>query len=254
MNPTAGPARGEPAGVGRFEARYTDGTYRETVPNWHLSDAPWKAAAVSRMIERHGLRPRRVVDVGCGAGGILRELRSRLPAEVELEGYDISPDAIALCREHGGERLRYVQADFTADGAAHADLALVLDVFEHVPDYLGFLAALRGKADWFIFHVPIDLSMQGLRHDSAWPLAMRSRYGHLHYFTKQTALATLADVGYEIVDCFYTDDQKTWNPGDLSLKARVLFEVRRALSRRKPDLAAQLFEGFSVLILARRGS
>lgn len=251
MKPLVAPAA---AGTQRLTARYTDGTYRESVPDWHLGDAAWKAAAVFRMIDSHGLRPGRVVDVGCGAGAILRELRARLPAEVELEGYDISADAIALCHERGSERLRFIEADFSAMNAARADLALVLDVFEHVPDYLGFLAALLNRADWFIFHVPLDISMQALRHDSAWLLAARSRYGHLHYFTKHTALATLGDLGYQIADCFYTDDQQTWNPKELSLKYRLLFEFRRALARRSPDLAAQLFEGFSALILARARS
>jgi SAM-dependent methyltransferase len=253
MSEVVARALAEADGVSRFERRYTDGAYREAVPGWHLGDALWKAVEVSRMIERHDLRPRRVVDVGCGAGGILRELRVRLPADVALEGYDISADAIALCREHGAKGVRYVHANFMEADVARADLALVLDVFEHVPDYLTFLADLRGKADWFIFHVPIDLSVQGLRRGSSYPLEMRRQYGHLHYFTKQTAFATLTDLGFDIVDWFYTDDQKTWNPRKLSLKSRVVFETRRALSRLNSDLAAELFVGFSALILARAG-
>jgi SAM-dependent methyltransferase len=240
-------------GVSLFERRYTGGAYREAVPGWHLGDVVWKAAAVNRMIERHDLQPRRIVDVGCGAGGILRELRSRLPVNVELEGYDVAADAIALCRGHGGDGVRYVHANFIEGNAARADLALVLDVFEHVADYLSFLSELRNRADWFIFHIPIDLSVQGLCRGSAYPLEMRRQYGHLHYFTKQTAFATLTDLGYEIVDCFYTDDQKTWDPRKLSLKSRIIFELRRALAERKPDLAAELFVGFSALILVRSG-
>lgn len=253
MSEAAALAGTRSAGVSRLEQRYSDGTYREAVPGWHLGDALWKAPAVVRMLERHDLRPTRVVDVGCGAGGILRELRERLPADVELEGYDVSADAIALCREHSGKQVRYVHANFADGDAAHADLALVLDVFEHVPDYLGFLSQLRDRANWFIFHVPIDLSVQGLLRGTSYPLEMRHQYGHLHYFTQRTAFATLTDLGYDVVDYFYTDDQKAWNPKHLSLKSRVVFELRRALSDRKPDLAAQLFVGFSALILARPG-
>ncbi len=249
---SAGAAADRRAGsASLLEEQYGDGRYLAKVPGWHASDAPWKAALVRQMLEKHGLRPRSIADVGCGAGAVLRILDASLPAHVELTGYDVSPDAIALCGPHAGGRLRYRQADFVREPGVRADLVLLLDVFEHVPDYLGFLERLRERAEWFLFHVPLDLSVQALRRDSAWLLEQRRRYGHLHYFSRATALATLRELGYAVEDWQYTDDQQTWDPAGLSWKGRALYELRRRLARRAPDLAAQLFEGFSALILAR---
>lgn len=39
------------------------------------------------------------------------------------------------------------------------DLVLVLDVFEHVDDYLGFLRGLSRIARNIIFHIPLDISV-----------------------------------------------------------------------------------------------
>ena len=46
------------------------------------------------------------------------------------------------------------------------DLLLMLDVFEHVEDYIGLLRAVRSKAKQKLFHIPLDLSVQSvLRRD-----------------------------------------------------------------------------------------
>ena len=79
---------------------------------------------------------------------------------------------------------------------------MAIDVFEHVEDYFGFLRKLREKAEYKIFHIPLDLSVQTVLRSS--PIIKgRKSVGHIHYFTKETALETLKDTGYEIIDYFY---------------------------------------------------
>jgi SAM-dependent methyltransferase len=254
VSPLGGPAARDRRAATDLAAQYHDGSYLEKVPDWHLAESPWKAGHVSRMIERNRLEVRHIADVGCGAGGVLQELQKRMGADVRFDGYDIAPEAIRLCLAHQNERLRYANADFIADASARAELVLLLDVFEHVPDYLGFLAALRKKGEWFIFHIPLDFSVHGLRRGSAWLLQMRRQHGHLHYFTHDTALATLRDLGYEITDTFYTDDQELRDQEDLPLKSVLRHRARRWLARRQPDLAARCFEGFNLMVLARAGA
>ena len=78
----------------------------------------------------------------------------------------------------------------------------MMDVFEHVDDYLGFLKLCKNKAKHTIFHIPLDLSASAILRNRL--MAVRKSVGHLHYFMKETALATLVDAGYEIIDSFYT--------------------------------------------------
>jgi hypothetical protein len=82
-------------------------------------------------------------------------------------------------------------------------------------------------------------------------LYMRETYGHLHYFTRETALATLSDIGYEIVDYFYTDDFEIAEVIPKGLKQKVVFELRKNLFRTNRGLAASIFGHFNVLLLAR---
>jgi hypothetical protein len=49
----------------------------------------------------------------------------------------------------------------------------------------------------------LDLSVQAVLRKNGL-LLRRDHHAHLHYFTKETALRTLTDVGYQLVDYFYT--------------------------------------------------
>ena len=117
---------------------------------------------------------------------------------VQFRGVDVSPDARALWPDQRPPNLVLFQRDITPDEDGKQDIALIIDVFEHVEDYLGFLRRIRSYAEYFIFHIPLDLHVQGLLRD-ALPIARRD-LGHLHYFCRSTALATLHDTGYLIVD------------------------------------------------------
>jgi hypothetical protein len=62
---------------------------------------------------------------------------------------------------------------------------------------------IKERALYKIFQIPLDLSVQTVLR--ATPLIRdRQRLGHIHYFTKETALQLLIDLGYNIIDCFYT--------------------------------------------------
>jgi SAM-dependent methyltransferase len=204
------------------------------------------------MLERNGLKFDSVYDVGYGAGQVLVELQRMLRPGVALAGFDISPQAIHIARAKENASLTFYREDFLATEVPPPDLLLLLDVFEHVPDYLGFLDALRRKAKWIIFHIPLDACVTALLQRSEHMLYMRKQYGHLHYFTKETALATLVDVGYDVRDHFYTsDDEISGDTVRRTLGQKLLYRIRTKLFRVRPDLAAACFSRFSLMVLAQ---
>ena len=164
-----------------------------------------------------------------------------------LEGFDISPDAFSICGPKETAAVKFFHDDLLATDK-HFDLALGIDVFEHVEDYLDFLRRLRAKATYKVFHVPLELSMLMLARSSSL-LAMRQSVGHLHHFSKETALASLADTGYRVIDYCYTPvlDAGLY---ELDWKARMLGIPRRVLARVAPDASARIFGGYSLLVLA----
>ena len=182
---------------------YTDGEYAQRNPSWHVEDSAWKARQIVRAIQMLPTMPRSVCDVGCGAGEILRQLELQLAPESQIEfvGYDISPQAIALARSRESPGTKFLLGDARLD-PRHFDLCLCIDVFEHVEDCFGFLRDIRHKADYFIFHIPLDLNCESLLRNFV--METRRLYGHVHYFTRDTSLAMLQECGYTLLREFYT--------------------------------------------------
>jgi hypothetical protein len=231
---------------GSEQGLYGSGEYVERNPTYHVEDSPLKARYILEMVRRHRLDVRTVCEVGCGAGEILRQLQQQLP-QTEFHGYDISPQAFAISRERENERLRFHHQDLLETPTEVFDLLLCIDVFEHVEDYMGFLRALRPRARRQIFHIPLEMTAQWVLRSR--PLLLgREQVGHLHYFMKETALATLGDTGYEVLDWLYTP---TGIANPRSLKARLAALPRKALSLVNQDLTARILGGYSLLVLTK---
>ncbi len=226
---------------------YLDGEYLAKNPQWHAEESPFKAKQVLRMLRENHLTPTSICDVGCGAGEVLIQLQKNLGCDCIFRGYDISPQAFALaqCRTNG--KLHFKLGDVLSERDAFFDLVLALDVIEHLEDYWSFLRQLRTKGRYKIFHIPLDLSVQTVFRPNAL-LKRRSLYAHLHYFTKETALRTLQDAGYEVLRFFYTPRSIEVGPG---FGERLLNLPRRLCFAFSPDSAARWMGGFSLLVLAR---
>jgi Methyltransferase domain len=225
---------------------YGDGSYRNSNPDWHSADSGWKADRVAAILAKNKVEYRSCVEVGCGAGKILSHLARQQPAK-SFVGYDVSPDAAALWVTLPPSSVTYRHEDFTAAASFH-DLLLLIDVFEHVEDYMGFLRKLSNRARWFVFHIPLDMHLSALLRDRQ--LHAREKVGHLHYFSQATALATLKDTGFRIVDHEFTKLSQETVEGQRGL-TRSTNIARRAVAAISPNLSAKLLGGFSLIVLCR---
>ena len=165
-----------------------------------------------------------------------------------MTGFEISPQAFAICSAKQADGLDFRLEDLLELESQPFDLLLAIDVFEHVPDYLGFLRKLKGRGDYKLFHIPLDLSVQALLRGTSFPV-LRERTGHLHYFFKYSALATLRDCGYEILDWKYTRSSQEL-PGK-GLRTRIANIPRKIAQAVSEDFSARLLGGYSLLVLTR---
>jgi hypothetical protein len=151
-----------------------------------------------------------------------------------------------MARKYETERVSFHHLEVTPPSGIKYDVAAVIDLVEHVEDYLGFCQALLGLANYFIFHIPLEISAEGALRDRQ--ILARRTSGHLHYFTKATALAALDETGYEVIDSRYT-------PAFIDLartpKQRLARVVTRLFFKLKPDLCVRLLGGASLMVLAK---
>ena len=228
--------------------KYISDEYGHFNPSWDIEDSPWKAKKIVEILTAARCKPTSICEVGCGAGGVLAELRRLLP-DAELFGYDVAPAAAKFWSRHTPAKIRFEVGDFFELTKRHFDLLLILDVIEHLQDPFDFLAKLREYAEMFVFHIPIDLSAVNVLREK--PLMhSRLKVGHIHYFTKELALSMLRECGYDILNWRYTgatfmSPKRDWKTRMASLPRRLAYSVNK-------DWGVRLLGGETLMVLAQR--
>lgn len=101
-----------------------------------LEDSHWwflGRRAILRRVLADRLPPgpgRRILDVGCGTGGMLSELARH----GDVEGADADPEAVRFCRERGFGGTRLLESDTLPWEPETFDLVTAFDVLEHLDD------------------------------------------------------------------------------------------------------------------------
>lgn len=228
---------------------YLGEQYLKNTGDWNESDSEWKANLIYQIYIKNGLAPASIVEVGCGAGGILNHLFEKDKNIQKLYGFDISPQAILLANEKTNEKLKFFNEDYLLiESPPAGDLLLVIDVIEHVDDYYNFLRTIISKGKKFIFHIPLDLSCRSILKPKIL-LQQRQSVGHIHYFTEEMILWIFKDLGLKIIDWHFTkpviDREKP-----ASLKPLLKKSLRNISFKMNQSLSAKLYGGYSMLILA----
>ncbi len=117
-----------------------------------------------RLCEQLGTDRPRILDVGCGTGANL-EMLSRFGA---AEGVDVSPDALAFCRQRGLQNVRQGEAERLPYEDRSFDLVTGLDVVEHLDNDLAGLSEMRRvlrPGGYAFLFVPAFMFLWGLQDD-----------------------------------------------------------------------------------------
>lgn len=223
--------------------------YQLENPNWHIQDAPWKASQIYKLLTKNSLTPNSIVEIGCGSGEVINNLSSLIGVEKDCKyvGYDIAPDATKFWENISNKEITFYHEDLLSK-SEYYDLLLMIDVFEHVDDYLGFIKKAGEKAEYKIYHIPLDISVLGFIKNR--PQSLRNSVGHIHYFFKDYAISSIEDSGQKIIDYFYT-------PSVLELEmnrtiyTHIINIARKLLFKISPDFCVKLLGGYSLIVLSK---
>ena len=176
---------------------FYNGKYFKENPTLHSEDSELKAREVlhsfeylpSTLFDKKRIR---ILDVGGGCGMVTSLVKQELEAKdfsVDVLGLDISPKMIEIQRKNISDKNfnGYVGNVEKIPNGVRADVTLMLDVLEHVPNYKKALEELRRVSDYVIFRVPIDNSVILNICDRILNGLVRryflNKYGHVHSFS-----------------------------------------------------------------------
>jgi SAM-dependent methyltransferase len=146
-----------------------------------------------RAIDEAGLGPRpTLIDVGAGTGGML----DRIAPLCDAWGVEYSPDGAAFCQSRGVRVLRGGLPNLPL-ASDRFDLALSMDVFEHVEDDVAAMADVRRvlrPGGRLVMTVPA-LQWLWSRHDEA--------LHHHRRYNRRMLNTRLEQAGFRVVRCSY---------------------------------------------------
>jgi SAM-dependent methyltransferase len=165
------------------------------------AERPRAAARLDRRMLRQLGRRGRLLEIGCGPGFLLDELRQ---LGWEVAGLEISPFAVAFAREQLHLTVELGDIDPDRFPAAAADAVFLGDVLEHLPEPV---IALRSVRRWLspggvvMVAVPSTLNLVSARLGLTW-YAMRRRFKtlrippyHLFEYTPATLRRVIRAAG-----------------------------------------------------------
>jgi 2-polyprenyl-3-methyl-5-hydroxy-6-metoxy-1,4-benzoquinol methylase len=157
------------------------------------------ALRVLRRRRLPGLKPGRVLDIGCGSGFYLAALRE---AGWDGEGIEPGETAAQFARKHCGLPVHNSNAEeaLAACRDGSFDLVTMWHVLEHLPDPAKALAEVRR-----ILRPGGTLMLEVPNFSSIWSVLFRSRWAaleaprHFFQFTPETLARTIRGAGLRVV-------------------------------------------------------
>lgn len=177
------------------ESYSREGAQAQLYAGWRALGAKGKADHVIRLCLQAGIRPTKVLDVGCGDGALLSELHRRRFGQT-LQGVEITEAAVQIARERAE-----IDAVDWYDGAHLAasdnafDLGIVSHVLEHVPDPAALLAEVGRVCKAVVMEVPLESNISARRESKR---EHAEEVGHLQRLDRGAARAIVARAGLHI--------------------------------------------------------
>jgi SAM-dependent methyltransferase len=158
-------------------------------------------------------RDKMVVDIGCGTGANI----ANLAREYSCFGVDTSPEAISFAQSRFPD-VKFLCMPEPAEilSGTHADVCLLMDVIEHVPDdFMLFskLLSLSAPGTYFILTVPANMSLWS-EHDVS--------FGHYRRYDMQRLKKVWEGLPVEIMLASYYNSRLY----PLVKMARILSRMR----------------------------
>ena len=147
-----------------------------------------------------------VIDVGCGAGNLARDIKSVKP-DCRVVGIESEPALCVLARKHADEVLELdLDKTFLYESGETFDVAIFADVLEHLRDPQ---RVLLGTKKLLNPGGVIITSLPNIRHISLfwhiyikgeWPQNERGIFDktHLHFYTKKNIINLIDTCGLQI--------------------------------------------------------
>lgn len=234
---------------------YTSGEFWGEIPDFLVGQAPNKIRFLMDFIDFDVIMknlPNKTItiaDIACGAGkvstGIAERLRERYPDyQITVYGYDLSPQAIDVAKKLNTEG-EFICGDFK-DAGRTWDLALLIDIMEHIPDPDEFIRDVAERSRYFVVGFAMDDNLANKLSKARREVTNKS--GHISLFDEKKALEVSGKYG-KVLNISYIANPLGRNLRIKRVRHLFTFLPRLLLQILSRRLKGKVFGGESIYVL-----
>ena len=249
---------------------YETDEYLGTHPSLHEEDSPWKVTKIIPMVDafienQRDKREINILDVGGGAGLILNSVSSYIQEQYGIKvnklALDLSPGMLRIQKANNPDLNRLLNEDISEVSLKdkEIDLALMIDVIEHVTKPKKALKQLKRVSKFIIFKVPLDdniySNVRNFLNGGKYTAEYREISGHVNIYNLGKLRNQIEVNTGVILSCHFTDAfsyvlNSAFYSRKMNLWHRIGYSTASCFYRLSPQLCSRLFGG-SVVILVR---
>lgn len=206
-----------------------------------------------------------LLDVGGGAGMIANAVADHIDKtygkKVCVFALDLSPGMLEIQRQTNPKLARTLNEDVrhTSLKDREIDLALMIDVIEHVPEPTKAMREINRFSSYCIYKVPLENNLLYRLKDFFAHGRLRKSlietYGHINVYNASLLKAQILKTRGEIIDFSYSNASEYFrSQKNLSFPSRLRNWVAAGLFRISPSLAARVFLDFAMVLVRGESS
>jgi len=242
---------------------YTTGEYIEHNPTLHEEDSAWKTYKllpfVDKFLKENTSRKASILDVGGGAGLILKAISEHIEKngrKVQQYALDLSAEMLKVQKKNN-PRAKMIQGNIkkTTFADKQFDLALMIDVLEHIPQPEEALKELQRISKYAIFKVPLESNL----HDKLMNFATKGRHrkriiesiGHINVYNYGQLKRQIEECCGRVVEAKYTNAfyyYATSLKNQFNWRNRMLHNIALAMHSISPALSSRFFTDFTIML------
>ena len=242
----------------RLNNLYNSNDYENNTSDWEDAASSYRADTFYKALKLANIHNsvNSILDVGCGSGGVLVELRKKfgliLNADsMKFHGVDLSKNAVDIAKrlhQSEGNNITFTLGSYNNSPSRYYDVVSLIHVLEHCPDMFEMLSECKKKGNYFYINVPIEVNIfYSLRKKVL--VNQYIKYGHLHFFNEDFFVFYLKQNGFKLLSTVYSSDFEVKKPG---FSYNLLKLLRRWIGILiGPSKAMWLLGGFSLGVLVK---
>jgi ubiquinone/menaquinone biosynthesis C-methylase UbiE len=244
----------------------TDG-YIIKNPSLHEEDTPWKVSKITPLIDvwvnSISKKQITILDIGGGAGLVLKAvyayIKENYRIKVNKAALDLSPGALKIQMKCNPDLSKAINEDIceTSLPDKEIDLALMIDVLEHVSNPSRALAELKRISRFAILKVPLEdnllLRFSNFLSHGRTRRTLFKNLGHVNYYTLNKLKFEIEKNMGQLLNYYFTNAfegrRSQYHVKNVNVNGKLVDFAGTYLFKVSPKLCARVLPDFVMILV-----